>query len=259
MGNFKGNFYSSALKMTTQINVIFPERSNDVDPVVEGEPRVLLLLHGLSGNCDEWLRFSKIEYYAKKYNFVIILPEVQRSFYCNTSYGQNYFDYVADELLEICNSWFRINCEKENVFIAGESMGGYGAVRIGLSRPDKFAGIASLSGVLDYESFVKMIREESWPDMSASEIDILDDKDTPIELGIKLASDKNRPKLIQLCGKEDFLYEGNQKFRKALDEAGYGHLYKEGPGDHEWPYWDKAIQYAFMYFLGLDMNKTEIY
>ena len=90
MGNFKGNFYSKTLKMTTQINVIFPERSNDVDPVVEAEPRVLLLLHGLSGNCDEWLRFSKIEYYAKKYNFVIILPEVQRSFYCNTSYGQNY-------------------------------------------------------------------------------------------------------------------------------------------------------------------------
>jgi S-formylglutathione hydrolase FrmB len=259
MGNFKGNFYSTALKMTTQINVIFPERSNDVDPVIEGEPRVLLLLHGLSGNHDEWLRFSKIEYYAKKYNFVIILPEVQRSFYSNTSYGVNYFDYVADELLEICGKWFRINTERDNVFIAGESMGGYGAVRIGLSRPDKFAGIASLSGVLDYESFTAMIRENSWPDMKANEIDVLDDKDTPIELGVRLAHDKNRPKLIQLCGTEDFLYKGNQKFRKALDEAGYGHMYKEGPGDHEWPYWDKAIQYAFMYFLDLDMKSTPIY
>lgn len=259
MGNFKGNFYSASLKMTTQINVIFPERSNDVDPIIEGQPRVLVLLHGLSGNHDEWPRFSKIEYYAKKYNFVIIMPEVQRSFYCNTTYGMNYYDYVADELLKICAKWFRISTDRENTFIAGESMGGYGAVKIGLTRPESFAGIASLSGVLDYESFAEMIRANEWPDMSGKELDVLHDEETPLKLGVKQAKDPQRPKLIQLIGTEDFLYEGNQRFRKALNEAGYGHEYREGPGDHAWPYWDKAIQYAFMYFLGLDMNKTEIY
>ena len=81
MGLFTGNFYSKNLRMTTQINVIFPDVSNDVTPLYEGTPKVLYLLHGLSGNSDEWTRFSKIEYYAKKYNFIIIMPEVQRSFY----------------------------------------------------------------------------------------------------------------------------------------------------------------------------------
>lgn len=80
MGLFTGNFYSKNLRMTTQINVIFPDVSNDVTPLYEGTPKVLYLLHGLSGNSDEWTRFSKIEYYAKKYNFIIIMPEVQRSF-----------------------------------------------------------------------------------------------------------------------------------------------------------------------------------
>ena len=51
--------------MTTQINVIFPDVSNDVTPLYEGTPKVLYLLHGLSGNSAEWTRFSKIEYYAK--------------------------------------------------------------------------------------------------------------------------------------------------------------------------------------------------
>lgn len=259
MGIFKGNFYSSSLKMATTINVIFPDRSNDVDPVVEGEPKVLYLLHGLSGNCDEWFRFSKIEYYAKKYNLIVIMPEVQRSFYSNTKYGINYFDFVADELPEICNKWFRIDTSRENTFIAGESMGGYGAVMIGLSRPERYEAVASLSGVLDFDGFKKMIKEKVFPDMLPEELEILCDKDTPIELGKKLADSNKRPRLIQLCGTEDFLYEANQKFKEALDSAGYKHTYIEAKGDHEWPYWDKAIQYAIMFFLKLDMNKTNIY
>lgn len=109
MGLFKGTFYSSSLKMNTGINIIFPERSNDVDPLFTDEPKVLYLLHGLSGNEDEWTRFSKIEYYAKKYNFIIIMPRVDRSFYCNTTYKLNYFDYIADELPQIIGKWFRIN------------------------------------------------------------------------------------------------------------------------------------------------------
>jgi len=259
MGIFKGNFYSSSLKMATTINIIFPDRSNDVDPIIEGEPRVLYLLHGLGGNCDEWFRFSKIEYYAKKYNLIIIMPEVNRSFYLNTKYGVNYFDYVADELPKICNRWFKINSSKENTFIAGESMGGYGAIKIGLSRPDQYAAIASLSGVLDYDSFKEMIKNKVFLEMLPIELEMLDDGASPIELGVKEANNKNRPRLIQLCGRQDFLYEANQNFKNALDKAGYKHTYIEADGDHEWPYWDKAIQYAIMFFLNLDMNKTQIY
>ena len=102
MGMFSGTFYSESLQMATRLQVIFPDLSNDVTPVISGTPRVLYLLHGLSANCKEWARFSKIEYYAKKYNFIIIMPEVQRSFYCDTAYGANYFTYVADELPSIC-------------------------------------------------------------------------------------------------------------------------------------------------------------
>lgn len=153
MGLFTGNFYSKNLRMTTQINVIFPDVSNDVTPLYEGTPKVLYLLHGLSGNSDEWTRFSKIEYYAKKYNFIIIMPEVQRSFYTTGKVGIDYFHYVADELPAICGKWFHLDQRRENTFIAGESMGGYGAVKIALNRPEKYEAVASLSGVLDYVGF----------------------------------------------------------------------------------------------------------
>ena len=259
MAIFSGSIHSSSLKMTTKLNIIFPDRSNDVDPVIEGKAKVLYLLHGLSGNADEWLRFSKIEYYAKKYNFIIIMPEVNRSFYCNSKYNLNYFDYIADELPQICAKWFNIDTNKENTFIAGESMGGYGAVKIGLSRIDRFAGIASLSGVLDYERFAKMIQDGEWPDMSYKEIEQFDDEETPFVLAKRVANNLDRPRLIQLCGTEDFLYEDNKRFKNYLEELNYGHTYLEGKGDHEWPYWDKAIQYALMFFLNLDMNNTPLY
>ena len=71
--------------------------------------------------------------------------------------------------------------------------------------------------------------------------------------------DENRPRLIQVCGTEDFLYENNQKFRKVAESNGYGHVYMEGPGDHEWPYWDKMIQRAIQFFLNLDLQTTKLY
>lgn len=266
MGIFTGNFYSEELKMTTQLKVIFPDLSNDVTPLFTGEPKVLYLLHGLSGNCEEWSRFSKIEYYAKKYNLTVIMPEVQRSFYASGTLGMNYFRYVADELPVLCEKWIRLDASRENTFIAGESMGGYGAVKIALNRPRRYAAAASLSGVLDYESFIEDVKSGKWPDMTPEEIYQMHgptgspkDCEIPIKLVKRLATDPERPRLIQLCGTEDFLYEGNQAFRKAAEASGYGHTYLEGPGGHEWPYWDKAIQYAIQFFLRLDPSKTPLY
>lgn len=266
MGLFVGDFYSKSLQMTTQIKVIFPDVSNDVTPVRDGEPDVLYLLHGLGANSGEWTRFSKIEYYAKKYNFIVIMPEVQRSFYCDAAYGPKFFTYVADELPAICSRWFRLTGRREKTFIAGESMGGYGAVKVGLRRPERFAAIASLSGVLDYKHLARQVMDGNWPDMSPRELQAIHGpsglpgtEDDVLTLVREMASKPERPGLIQLCGTEDFLYDDNQTFRRTAEEAGYGHIYREGPGDHEWPYWDKAVQHAFQFFCALSLDDTPIY
>ena len=265
MGLFRGDFYSESLRLTTAVHVIFPEASNDVTPALSGEPRVLYLLHGLSGSSGEWTRFSRIEYYAKKYNFTVIMPEVHRSFYCDRPDGAGYFTYVAEELPDLCGRWFRLDQRRENTFIAGESMGGYGAVKAALRRPHRFGGAASLSGVLDYPGFLGMILRGEWPDFLPEEVRALHrdgvctQEDDVIALLGRQAKNPDRPRLIQLCGTEDFLYAANQTFRQAAEAAGYGHTYMEGPGDHEWPYWDRAIQLALQFFCGLDLAKTPLY
>ena len=266
MGRFTGDFYAGSLRVTTRVTVIFPEESNDVTPVLFGEPRVLYLLHTLSGSCEEWTRFSKIEYYAKKYNLTVIMPEVQRSFYCDSAAGPRYFTYVADELPEICNRWFRLNTARENTFIAGASMGGYGAVKIALRRPERFEAVASLSGVLDYPALIGRVLRGEMTDMCPEELRALHDvdaipggEDDVLALARRAAANPLRPRLLQLCGTEDHLYGDNQRFRRAAEEAGYGHTYREDPGEHAWPYWDKAIQWAIQFFCGLDWDTTPLY
>lgn len=267
MGLFRGDFYSQSLRMTTQVNVIFPDVSNDVTPLWEGTPRTLYLLHGLAANAGEWTRFSKVEYYAKKYNFTVIMPEVQRSFYCSTVYGSDYFSYVADELPAICNRWFRLAPDREHTFIAGESMGGYGATKIALWRPKQYAACASLSGVMDYPAWVERARKgELLPDVLPQEPDVLhgiggvpSPEDDLFHLVRQAAQDPERPHLIQLCGTEDFLYGDNVRFRDAAQAAGYGHTYMEWAGEHAWPFWDIAIQRAFQFFCGLDLEQSPLY
>lgn len=80
MGSFSGNFYSEELKTTTRINLILPDASNDVTPLLGGTPKLLFLLYGLGGNCDEWLRFSKIEYYAKNSILLLLCPKHSAAF-----------------------------------------------------------------------------------------------------------------------------------------------------------------------------------
>ena len=144
--------------------------------------------------------------------------------------------------------------------IAGESMGGYGALKIGLRRPERFGTIAALSGVLDFRRFVDEARAGMLPEIEPGEFDALyptgelPEEDDPIALVRRAAAQADRPQLIQLCGTEDFLYEHNRRFRLAAEEAGYGHCYGEGPGEHAWPYWDRAIQTALRFFLGLEMD-----
>ena len=266
MGRFTGDFYAKSLQVTTRVTVIFPEESNDVTPVLFGEPRVLYLLHTLSGSCEEWTRFSKIEYYAKKYNLTVIMPEVQRSFYCDSAAGPQYFTYVADELPEICNKWFRLNAARENTFIAGASMGGYGAVKAALRRPERFEAAASLSGCLDYPALIGRVLRREWTDIWAQELRALHDPDTVpggeddvIALVRRVARDPLRPRLLQMCGTEDFIYGDNQRFHRAAEEAGYSHTFLESPGNHEWPYWDKAIQRAVQFFCKLDLDETPLY
>src|SRR4051795_10646195 len=114
-----------------------------------GEPPVLYLLHGLSDDHTAWLRNTSIDRYAAARGLAVVMPQVQRSFYADEVHGGRYWTFLSEELPEVVGSFFRVSTRREDTYVAGLSMGGYGALKWALREPHRFAAAASLSGALD--------------------------------------------------------------------------------------------------------------
>ena len=255
---FEMHYYSEALRCRVVLNVLLPEipKKDDGTGLPKNETyKTLYLFHGLSQDYSDWIRKSNIERYAEKHGIAVVMPSVGRSWYADTQYGENYFTFVTEELPAVCQSYFRnMSSRRENNFVAGLSMGGYGAIKAALSCPEKFSACASLSGSLDITRKGRDIDIPAWraifdfdlksgDDLSGSEHDLF-------ELARRIkASGKEIPRIYLWCGTEDHLIEINRSFRRELEKLGISHTYKESEGNHTWPWWDLHIRDALDFLL----------
>ena len=144
------DFFSEALGMCVNADVILPQKSASLIGMKteRGDTfKTLYLLHGLSDDHTIWQRRTSIERYVSDKNLAVVMPNAHRSWYTDMKYGGAYMTYITKELPALCRSFFNgMSDKREDNFVAGLSMGGYGALKMGLSNPDGFAGIASFSG-----------------------------------------------------------------------------------------------------------------
>ena len=238
---------SDALQFRTHLEVIIPQQPTPAT-------KVLYLLHGLSDDCTVWGRNTRIHHFAEKHNYTVIMPEVQRSFYSDMTHGSKYFTYVAHELPQTVERLFNVRHTRENTFVAGLSMGGYGAAKCALSRPDFYAAGASFSGAVDMRSHIEKAKAEriqisSFPEVYAilGEALIFPDNAGLFHLANNIPLD-SRPRLLITCGDKDFLLEDNRRFDAHLQTLNYGHKYMEWPGEHNWDFWEECLPLAFDFF-----------
>jgi S-formylglutathione hydrolase FrmB len=163
--------------------------------------------------------------------------------------GLRYWTFLSEELPALARSFFPLSDAREDNFVAGLSMGGYGAFKLALRRPDKFAAAASLSGALDVAGLAGRDRERD-PLWSQEMENIFGDPGgiagSPNDLFFLAQevarSDGPKPALFQCCGTEDVLHSDNLHFMEDAKSLGLNLTYEEGPGQHEWGFWDKWIQ-----------------
>ena len=231
--------FSDALGMQTDVYVIIPERRK------AGEiPKTLYLLHGLSDDNTIWMRRTSIERYAEKYGICVVMPFAGKSFYCDMKYGMKYYTYIAKELPEIMKTLFGLSDDRENNFVAGLSMGGYGALKLALREKGRFCAAAGLSAACD----IATRREKSYyPTVFGDEEAPWDDN--LFELAAR-SGDETKPRIYLGVGTEDFLYEENQRFKAHLLSLGYDLTYRESPGAHSWDFWDEYIKYVLEWMFG---------
>ncbi|MBR6381508.1 MAG: esterase family protein [Lachnospiraceae bacterium] len=248
-------FFSEALNVASSVNVILPEADQGIGiRGSEGErklPGVLYLLHGYSDDHSIWMRRTSVERYAAEHNLAVIMPAVNHSFYCNEKGGERYWDYVSEELPRIMHSFLQISDRPEDTYVAGLSMGGYGAMRLALTYPERFAAAGSFSGAVDPEYTIRTLPAEHQHDWDRlfGEGDLKESECNPMYLMKKNADAPKKPRLYVSCGTKDFLFEAHRRFVPALKESGWDVTSYEKPDAiHEWGFWDEQIK-AFIDFI----------
>ncbi|MBP3650202.1 MAG: esterase family protein [Clostridia bacterium] len=243
------HYSSNALGVQVSVFVLLPPM--EVMQQKKTKLPCLYLLHGLSDDHTMWMRQTRLEFYARKYRAAIVMPAVNRSFYTDMAQGAKYFTFVSEELPEVMERYFPISDKREDRFAAGLSMGGYGAMKLGLCCPDRYAAIASFSGALEMEN--------SWQDNRRGD-DFLKELDTVFggEEAMKNSDNnlarlarqlppENAPRIYVACGTEDFLFEANNSFVKNFGKK-LNIAYFTEPGAHTWDFWDKHIEKALEWF-----------
>lgn len=248
-------YRSEVLSMSVTINLLYPDAAL-CNAEIEDIP-VLYLLHGMSGNADTWMRRTSIERYVRNTNVIVVFPDTHDGWYTNTPYGYNYFDAIALELPQVlANLLPKMSRKREKTFVAGLSMGGYGAMKLAL-QTNRFSYAASLSGALDFqdvESLVDDFRGRTyWQGVFGQQVF---DRNHPAHLVNWLEEADRKTKLFIWCGEQDFLFPANQRAKQILEHAEFDLTYSSSPGKHEWYYWDQQIQ-EVLKWLPIDYQEEE--
>lgn len=259
MAIFKCSFYSEALEGNIQVNVVLPLPElgdyfygGTTALLKKGEKYpVLYLLHGFGADYSDWLRYSSIERYAKEKEIAVVMPSGNNSFYNNFRNGGRFYDFYTSELPDAMERLFPIADEREHRYIGGLSMGGFGAMKAALTKPEKYGAVISLSGAYqdlnpqNDGSSPSPVNTHGWRCAAyGAQGEFFDPNHEDMAVVLRNCARDGilLPDIFIACGTEDYLYQRNQRIVAAAREAGLSLTYVEGPGIHNWVFWDQYIQ-----------------
>lgn len=248
-----GTVFSETLHMDTGISVITPKLTRG-----KSDFKVAYMLHGLGGSSKTWCENTKLPYYALNGNTVYIMPEVQRGYYTDMHYGQQYFSYITSELPKLCGDMFNISAKPENTFIIGFSMGGYGALKCAIARPDVFGSCAAFAPcALFLRDYLPGIKEhgvsrpftdrfgiqlnEDYVNLFGEDYTCKREDDIPGMMR-ELDGKGSMPRIYLACGKDDIFHPDCVKFASFAEKTDADFVYEEWEGNHNADFWDSALK-----------------
>jgi len=255
MAWFQVDFFSNTLHRRVPLNVLIPADAMgmSIDPCAKYP--TLYLLHGYVGNCDDWLLGAGVEQLANQLKVAIVMPSGNNDFYVDAPRSEkNQSTYLSGELIDFTRRTFPLSHKREDTMIGGLSMGGFGALYNGLKHSDVFGKIVALSGPMhitekanldnlpdepNFMGITKGYYEELFGPLDKITGSGYDPKTVAKELA---ESSRPRPEIYIACGWNDELRASNRDFSAYLDSIGIEHFYEEGPGTHEWAFWDPYLK-----------------
>lgn len=248
MAFFDFSLHSKALGGQTGVSLIVPIYENNEDRIEAGERfQTLWLLHGGGGDHTDYVRKTSIERLAIKHKLAVVMPEVGNSFYTDIPNGAQYYTYVSQELPALLRKHFPLSDLREDNFIAGLSMGGFGASKIGFNNMDNYSAVALMStGPMGPHQLAETLSGDGRNkrfDAIFGSLESVPGSMNDIWYVLKEAkkNGSSLPAIYDCCGTEDFTYGRFCEFRKVAEEIGLEVTFAEGPGAHTWDFWDEYL------------------
>lgn len=245
------NYLCRALSMQMDVSVILPESWQNplTKGVCDDKYPVLWLLHGGGGDHTDWVRYTSIERYANKAGLAVVMPAADNSGYMDMKRGgYQYFTYISEDLPSFLYNILPLSRKREDNFVAGLSMGGYGAVKWMLRKPEMFSAAASLSGAIDIVYILKEQEAQGEGRIgftpaygNSKEIEGTED-DNMYLFRKRVEEGTILPKFYIAIGQEDFGYQNNVAAMEQLKTLGVEFTYTPDHGEHNWDFWDRHIQ-----------------
>lgn len=257
------NYFSEALMKITTFHILLP---NDLQPIMtqgnknyERNIKTLYLLHGLSGCTLDWMLGSRAQEMSMKYNLAIVMPSGDNSFYLDgKESGREYGRFVGEELVNYVSKTFVLSDKKEDVYIGGLSMGGFGAIHTGIKYHDTYHKIFALSSAMiihnikDKKSnFQDTLANYEYYKLNFGDLSKLEQSENNPEHLVKMLKKENKqiPSIFMACGTEDFLLQENRKFHEFLINQDVEVVYQENKGMHDWKFWNEYLEPAIIWML----------
>lgn len=254
---FDIEYFSNCIRRPVSLKVIIPIDRRYDSPVPENElkyhnreMKTLFLLHGYTGKGDCWVPDELIQ----KYHFAVVCPNGENSFWLNgKSTGHAFQSMVGEEIVEFVRQTFGLAQKREDTYICGFSMGGFGAFHTALAYPEVFSKTIALSSAF-IQKEVSEMKPDSGNDVANYDYyqecfgdpEMLRESDNMPETLVKKILSKDNgalmPEIYMACGCDDFLIENNRDMHAFLKENNVEHTYLEWPGIHDMKFWTEAVE-----------------
>ncbi|WP_310601672.1 alpha/beta hydrolase [Anaerosporobacter sp.] len=254
-------FYSDCLKRCVDFKVVLPDGEQQT-PL-----KALYLLHGYGNRNSEWVLNSNITEVAKKYNLCVVLPSGENSFYLDgEATGRKYGTFIGEELPLFVQRILRVSSDRQDNFIGGLSMGGFGAIHTALQFPNRFGKLFAFSSALIVSEVMKMeegggnaVANEAYFRLMFGKEELLEHGDSNPEELVRRIKEQNAPmpEMYLACGTEDFLIQENRHFHEFLQKKEVEHVYHESKGAHDFVFWNEYLEPAVQWLMGSSEEKID--
>lgn len=267
MAVMKINFLSKELALQVNVNAIIPSYS--FADTITGRSEVykkgmkfqtLWLLHGSTGDQDDYINFSNIVRYADEHKIAVIMPPALHTGFLDIVDGARGFSFITGELMDMCYAMLPLSRKREDNFIAGLSMGSSGAIRAAMVHPEKYAAALVMSGTCGFTKSLNTPAMKEFRERQQKNGETNSGFIGEVEGDLRninayaernLREGRPLPKLFMTWGADDMLIlDSARESSEWYRSIGYDVFSEEVPGyRHEWDFWDLTLRKAIKEWL----------